>query len=102
MPDVLEVEDQMRSDDETTAHQLYSLLSRRGYSLSLRIILRCKTILGWTFRESAYCQLIHNANKDLIGCFVISMKQQLALKMLCGRMNVLFSSSVHHCIITKL
>ena len=58
------VEQQMRSDDETTANQLHVLLSRLGYSLSLRTILRCRTILGWTFRGSAYCQLIRHANKE--------------------------------------
>ena len=30
------VEEQMRRDDETTAHQLHQLLCNRGYSLSLR------------------------------------------------------------------
>ena len=57
------VEDQMRKDDETTAYQLHHLLSEKGYSISLRTILRCRTTLGWTFRGSAYCQLIRDANK---------------------------------------
>lgn len=57
------VEEQMRLDDETTAHQLYYLLRRKGFTLSLRTILRCRTALGWTFRGSAYCQLIRHANK---------------------------------------
>ena len=57
------VEDQMRADDETTASQLHVILTRLGYKLSLRTILRCRTLLGWTFRGSAYCQLIRNANK---------------------------------------
>ena len=54
----------MRKDDETTAHQLHQLLVSRGYSISLRTILRCRTALGWTFRGSSYCQLIRNANKQ--------------------------------------
>ena len=58
------VEEQMRLDDETTAYQLHALLSRLGYSLSLRTILRCRSILGWTFRGSSYCQLIRQANKE--------------------------------------
>ncbi len=58
------VEEQMRADDETTAHQLHALLNQRGYSLSLRTILRCRTTLGWTFRGSSYCQLIRQANKQ--------------------------------------
>ena len=57
------VEEQMRLDDETTATQLHVLLNSRGYSLSLRTILRCRTSLGWTFRGSSYCQLIWNVNK---------------------------------------
>jgi len=50
-------------DDETTASQLYVLLSGMGYHLNLRTILRCRTLLGWTFRGSAYCQLIREPNK---------------------------------------
>ena len=57
------VDDQMRLDDETTAHQLHRLLTDKGYSVSLRTILRCRTALGWTFRGSAYCQLIREVNK---------------------------------------
>ena len=49
------VEEQMRADDETTAYQLHRLLTEKGYSISLRTILRCRTALGWTFRGSAYC-----------------------------------------------
>ena len=56
------VEAQMRLDDETTAHQLHSLLKLKGYSLSLKTILRCRSSLGWTFRGSAYCQLIRDVN----------------------------------------
>ena len=57
------VEEQMRADDEMTAYQLHRLLNEKGYSISLRMILRCRTALGWTFRGSAYCQLIREANK---------------------------------------
>ena len=52
------VEQQMRLDDETTPYQLHQLLTNAGYSISLRTILRCRTSLGWTFRGSAYCQVI--------------------------------------------
>ena len=58
------VEQQMRLDDETTAYQLHQLLTNAGYSISLRTILRCRTSLGWTFRGSAYCQVIREANKQ--------------------------------------
>ena len=54
----------MRLDDETTATQLHELLTHNGISLSLRTILRCREQLGWTFRGSAYCQLIRDVNKQ--------------------------------------
>lgn len=57
------VEDRMQEDDETTAIQLFHLLTGKGYNISLRTILRCRTELGWTFRGSAYCQLIRHINK---------------------------------------
>ena len=58
------VEAQMRVDDETTAFQLHRLLTEKGYSITIRTILRCRTALGWTFRGSAYCQLIREANRQ--------------------------------------
>ncbi len=57
------VDEQMQKDDETTVHQLYHLLQSRGYNISLGTILHCRKALGWTFRGSAYCQLIRDANK---------------------------------------
>ena len=53
----------MRRDYERMAYQLHRLLSEKGYSISLRTILWCRTMLGWTFRGSAYCQIIRDANK---------------------------------------
>ena len=58
------VEEQMEKDDETTAHQLHELLKAKGFGISLRTVLRCRTKLGWTFRGSAYCQLIRDVNKE--------------------------------------
>jgi len=58
------VEQQMRSDDETTATQLQELLLRNGVSMCLRSVLRSREYLGWTFRGSSYCQLIRNENKQ--------------------------------------
>ena len=58
------VEEQMRKDDETTAVQLHHILTSKGFTLSLSTILRCRKSLGWTYRGSAYCQLIRDANKD--------------------------------------
>ena len=57
------VNQQMEKDDETTAHQLHHMLMENGIQISFRTILRCRTALGWTFRSSAYCQLIREANK---------------------------------------
>ena len=54
----------MRINDETTAYQLHGMLTEKGYSISFRTILRCRTAFGWTFRGSAYCQLIREANKQ--------------------------------------
>lgn len=58
------VEEKMREDDETTAYQLHRILTSKGYQISCRTILRCRTALGWTFRGSAYCQLIREPNKE--------------------------------------
>ena len=57
------VEEKMNEDDETTAYQLHGMLVEHGIDISLRTILRCRTTLGWTFRGSAYCQLIREINK---------------------------------------
>ena len=57
------VEDKMREDDETTASQLHKILTSRGYQISSRTILYYRFALGWTFRGSTYCQLIHEPNK---------------------------------------
>ena len=57
------VEAKIQEDNETTALQLHALLVSRGYQISKKTILRCHTALGWTFRGSAYCQLIRESNK---------------------------------------
>ena len=57
------VEEKMRSDDETTAEQLHVLLTSHGFRISRKTILRCRADLGWTFRGSAYCQLIRESNR---------------------------------------
>ena len=57
------VELTMRKDDETTAVQLYKILLNQGHEICLATILNSRKTLGWTFRESAYCQLIRPANK---------------------------------------
>ena len=57
------VKAKMREDDKTTAEQLHCMLASRGYRISKKTVLRCHEDLGWTFRGSAYCQLIHTPNK---------------------------------------
>ena len=60
------VEEIMKEDDETTASQLHYniMLLDNGITISLHTVLRCRTIPGWTFLGSAYCQLIHQVNKE--------------------------------------
>ena len=63
-PEVMSiVEQQMTVNDETTASQLHKLLVEKGVTISITTILRCRDQLGWTFRGSAYCQMIRAANK---------------------------------------
>ena len=57
------VEEQMQLDDKMTAYQLHQLLVSKSFDISLRMVLRCRTQLGWTFCGSAYCQLIREVNK---------------------------------------
>ena len=57
------VDAKMVEDDETTAVQLQKLLADNGHQLSLHTVLRSRNKLGWTFRGSAYCQLIRDVNK---------------------------------------
>ena len=59
------IEDIMQADDEATAVQIHSYLLQRGQRLlSLSTILCARRKLGWTYRGSAYCQLIRQANKE--------------------------------------
>ena len=47
------VEAKMLEDDETTATQLHQMLLENGIDISLKTILRCHAVLGWTFGEAA-------------------------------------------------
>ena len=58
------VEETMDKDDETTACQLRKILLEKGINVSRRSVLRWRRHLGWTFRGSAYCQLIRQNNKE--------------------------------------
>ena len=54
----------MLKDDETSACQIHKLLTDKGIEISISAILRCRKELGWTYRGSAYCQLIKAVNKE--------------------------------------
>lgn len=53
----------MRLDDETTAHQLHTILTKAGYNIGIRTVSQCRSSLGWVFAGSRYCQLIREADK---------------------------------------
>ncbi len=53
----------MKLDDETTATQLQAILASQNVYVSLATIVRNRIELGWTYRGSAYCQLIRQQNK---------------------------------------
>jgi len=36
----------------------------KNVKISISTVLRCRKELGWTYRGSAYCQLIRHANKE--------------------------------------
>ena len=78
----------MHIDDETTAHQLHRLLQSRGYKIRLRNVLRCRRSLGWTFRGSAYCQLVRNVNKQKRLEWAKANLMDAILKTFCGLMSV--------------
>ena len=45
-------------------HLIINFVFQGSENISTRTILRCRTLLGWTFRGSAYCQLIRTVNKQ--------------------------------------
>ena len=64
-PEVMRiVEGKMSEDDETTAYQLHKILKDQGFIISITTVLCCRDSLGWTFKGSAYCQLIRVVNKQ--------------------------------------
>ena len=112
------IDDLMKLDDEITPYQLYRLLTEKGYSISLRTTLRCRTAFGWTFRGSTYCQLIHEVSDwlwqvttftihsmMLIECTVqIGIHRQLACQKHASskaQVNVIHVSDSLVCILTK-
>ena len=43
---------------------MFCHLQEKGFSIPRRTVLRCRTLLGWTFRGSSHCQLIRDKNKE--------------------------------------
>ena len=58
------IDERMKNDDKTRAKELGQALTSEGHAVSKSIILRCRWRLGWTYRGSAYCQLIRETNKE--------------------------------------
>ena len=59
------IETAMQEDDKTKASELSLRLQELHVShMSLCTILKGRKLLGWTFRRSAYCQLICAQNKE--------------------------------------
>ena len=58
------IENAMQEDDETTATQLQVKLANHGIYMALATILQNRRLLGWIYRDSAYCQLIRTVNKQ--------------------------------------
>ena len=54
----------MLHNDKATIHQIHQFLKEKGLNISISTIFHCQKELGWTFRGSAYCQLIRHTNKE--------------------------------------
>ena len=54
----------MQEDDKTSVMQLHALLKSKGINILRHTILRCRSLLGWTFHGSAYSQMFRQANKE--------------------------------------
>ena len=58
------IEERMRTDDETKATQLLTMVNAAGYNVSKSTIIRARRILGWTFHGCRYCRMIRTQNKE--------------------------------------
>lgn len=59
------IEAAMQENDETTATEIQTRLQQAlGQTLSVQSIRRGRRLLGWTYRKSAYCQLIRAVNQE--------------------------------------
>ena len=90
------VESQMCRDNETTAVQLHEPLCRHGRNISPSTILRSRLSLGWTFRGSAYCQMIYQENKVNLSVWpslgYICTRRRVVSRTWCGPIKRLYNS----------
>ena len=56
------IDQQMRSNDEMTSAQIQKL-AKRGVTVSSSTVRRSRKQQGWTLQQTAYGQLIRDANK---------------------------------------
>jgi len=57
------IDQQMRSNDEMMSAQIQKKLAKRGITVSSSTARRSRKKQGWTLQQTAYCQLIRDANK---------------------------------------
>ena len=50
------VNDELEKDNERTGVEISKTLHENGHNLSVSTVQRCRKMLGWTHRASAYCQ----------------------------------------------
>ena len=50
------VNDELEKDNERTGVEISKTLHENGHNLSVCTVQRCRKMLGWTRRASAYCQ----------------------------------------------
>lgn len=53
----------MTRDDETTAKELQLVAASNGTSVCAKTVLKGRSLLGWTRRGTAYCQMIRERNR---------------------------------------
>ena len=54
---------QMQRNDETTSRQTQKRLAKRGVTVHASKVRRSRKEQGWTLQNTAYCQMIREANK---------------------------------------
>ena len=57
------MDEKMMEDDEITAKELKKILAEHGHHVGETTALKCRTELGWTWRGSAYCQMIREVTR---------------------------------------